>query len=221
MLQRLEPSLKDFPLFAGVAAETLARHGLHASARSLKAEENMVLAGEPRTRVWFLNSGWMRVRVHSPGGVEATAAILGHGDVFACTGGFGLQTHPFTITALTDAETLSVPAAAFERWMRRDADAACRIVAVLGERLRESMSLKAVNAERAPVRVRLTLGWLARKFGPEIPATRALLADLTGLRAETCSRVLSGLARRGVLRASPRRIRILRADRLEGAPSRP
>jgi len=207
--------LQAVPLFAGVPAETLARYGLRATERRLAGEENLVVAGEPRTRVWFLRSGWVRVRVHSPGGVEATAAILGPDEVFACTGCCGLQTHPFTITALTDAEVLSVPAPAFERWLRGDADAAWRIIGVHGALLRESLSLRAVNAERAPVRLRLTLGWLSRKFGPEIPATRALLADLTGLRAETCSRVLSDLARRGVLRASPRRIRILRPERLD------
>lgn len=216
-----ESLLKEFTLFEGVKPAALAQHGLHAAPRSLGVGENLIVAGEPRTKVWFIRSGWVRVIVHSAGGHETTAAIAGPGEILGCAAYFGLAIAPCTVTAMSGVEAVSVPAIAFERWLKTDALAACRLIAILGRRLSESGSLKAINAERAPLRVRLTLGWLARKFGSEIPATRAMLADLTGLRAETCSRVLSDLRRRGVLTVSPGRIRVLRREDLDEAPARP
>jgi CRP-like cAMP-binding protein len=135
-------------------------------------------------------------------------------------GDFGRASYPYTVTALTDASVVGVPAAAFERWLAADAGAACRVAGILSRRLLETAQLRAINAERAPLRLRLTLHWLSRKIGPRIPATRALLADLTGLRAETCSRVLSGLRRRGALRVSPGLVHILRPEALAGSSIR-
>lgn len=204
----------DIPLFDGVPADALVRHGLRPSPRRLAPGETLLVVGEPRDKIWFLRSGWVVVRTHSPAGHEATTALIGPGEIVGCAAYFGLETYPCTVTALTEVTALGASAPGFERWLESDARAACRMIAVLGGRLRESTTLKAINAERAPVRLRLTLDWLARKFGPEIPATRALLADLTGLRAETCSRVLSTLRRRGVLRVSPGRVSVLRPEAL-------
>lgn len=216
MLQANAPlgPLHGLAFFAGVPAAKVAEFSTRATVSSLKAHENLVVAEDPRTRIWFLRTGWARLRVHSPGGTEVTTAIAGPGELVSCAGEFGLDKHPCTITTLTDVDVIGLPAVHFEKWLKADPAAAYRMIELLRERLTESVTLKAINAERAPLRLRLTLGWLSRKFGTEIPATRALLADLTGLRAETCSRVLSDFKRRGVLRVHPRRISILRPERL-------
>jgi CRP-like cAMP-binding protein len=212
--------LKDIPLFQGISSEEVARRGLHASPHSLFAGENLVTVGEPRARIWFLRSGWTQVRAHSPAGHASTVTIVGPGENLGCLSYFGLDTSPTTITALTDVSAVSVPTAAFERWLRSDAGAACKVLEAAGERLLESTLLKAINAERASVRLPLTLSWLYRKFGPDIPATRALLADLTGLRPETCSRALSELRRRRVLTVAPKHIRVLNPEKLDEIPRR-
>lgn len=210
--------LMDLAFFAGASAETLERRGLRPITRHLSAAEDLFVVDDPRRHVWFATAGWLRIRVPSPGGVEATTALVGPGEIVACPGAFGRKTCQSTVTALTDATVLGVTVAAFEGWLRSDAEAACRLVAILDGRLREASRLKAINAERAVVRMRLTLAWLASKFGPEIPATRALLADITGLRAETCSRALSALSRGRTVRVSPGRVVVLRPDLLERGP---
>jgi|GEM_PF-4282747 len=206
--------VKGVPLFEGVTAQTLAQHGLRPTSLSLKAGQTLIMVGEPLTKVWFLRSGWARLLVHSPAGHEATTTIIGPGEMLGYLGGAGTATSPCTAAALTDATAVSFLSSAFERWLRSDARAACRVIDVLARRLSESARLKAINAERAETRLQLTLGWLAEKFGPDIPATRSLLADLTGLRAETCSRALSTLRRRGVLDVFPGLIRVLQPRRL-------
>ena len=211
----LPSAFKSIPLFAGLSDAVCERHGLRPSARELSPGEDLFHAGEPRTTAWFVRSGWLRVRVHSPGGHESTVEILGPGEMCGAAGYFGHDSYPYTATALTATSLIGVSSTAFERWICQDARAACSVVGILAERLLETIQLRAINAERADVRLRLTLRWLAGKLGPRIPATRALLADLTGLRAETCSRALSGLRRRGVLRVSPGLIQILRPAGLE------
>lgn len=210
--------LKGLPLFEGVPEVSLSLHGLRAAPRSLKAGEDLFLSGDPRTHAWFVRSGWLRIRVHSPAGHESTVEVLGPGEMCGAAGCFGRATYPHGATALTDATAVGVATAAFERWVHGDARASWRMADILGRRLLDTMLLRAINAEQAPVRLRLTLSWLSRKFGPRIPATRSLLADLTGLRAETCSRALSEMRRRGIIRVSPGLIQILRADELGPVP---
>lgn len=206
--------LQVFPLFEGIASSNLERLGLRPTLREFRARENLAIDGEARAMVWFVRCGWTHIRIYSPGGREATIGILGPGEVFGYANIFGGETYQSTLTALTDVSAVGVPTTEFERWLRSDARAACRVIEILGRQLVESARLNAINAEKAPVRLQLTLGWLSRKFGAEIPATRSLLAELTGLRAETCSRMLSALRRRGVLRVAPRLIKVVRPDRL-------
>lgn len=213
MAQRSPTAFTGLPFFEGVSEAALFRHGLRASVRGLRAGEDLFLPGDPRARAWFVRSGWLRIRVHSPGGHESTVEILGPGEMCGAAGYFGRATYPHGATALTDATAVGVPTEPFERWVRGDARASWRAAGILGERL------QAINAEQAPIRIRLTLGWLSRKFGSRIPATRSLLADLTGLRAETCSRALSEMRRRGIVRVSPRLIQVLRPEALGPAPA--
>jgi CRP/FNR family transcriptional regulator len=185
-----------------------------------RASENIVVGGESRETVWFLRRGWARIRVYSPGGHEATSGILGPGEVFGYASIFGGKHYQCTLIAMTSVDAVAVPAASFEGWLRHDARAACRVIEILARQLLESKRLNAINAERASLRLQLTLAWLSRKFGCEIPATRSLLAELTGLRPETCSRMLSGLRRRGVISVAPRLVKVLRPDLLVSEPAR-
>ena len=219
-LQQPASVLHQFSLFEGVAPSILAGYGLYPTERKFRASESVVVAGEPRAKVWFLRHGWARIRVYSPGGREATSGILGPGDVFGYANFFGGETYQWTLTAMTEVSAVGVSAHAFELWLRNDARSACRVIEILAGQLLESTRLNAINAERASVRLQLTLAWLSQKFGLEIPATRHLLADLTGLRPETCSRELAALRRRGVLRVAPRLVKVLRPDRLAPNPKR-
>ena len=209
---RLE--LTDFPFFAGFSPEELSRAGLHGSARLLKPGEDLFHEGELRARIWFLRSGWVRMRVHSNGGHEATAVILGAGELCTANPLKG-PSYTCTITALTESSACGVPAAAFDSFLRGDVRAALRMAECMADRVQEIAQLKAINGERAALRLTLTLAWLARKIGPRLPATRALLAELTGLRAETCSRALSGLRRKGIVKVSPRVVHVLQPAKLE------
>lgn len=207
------------PFFEGVPEAERTRAGLHAVTRVLRPGEDLFTEGEPRQRTWFLREGWVRLRVHSNGGHEATAVVLGPGELCAVSPVSG-DTYACTVTALTEAAAMGFPAPAFEAFLRSDARAALRLAECMSERVLELARLKAINGERAPLRLTLTLAWLARKIGPRVPATRALLADLTGLRAETCSRALSGLRRKGLVRVSPRLVHVLQPSKLEALAQR-
>lgn len=211
--------LDGLSFFEGFTEDELARAGLRGTARALRPGEDVFTEGTPRDRAWFLREGWVRMRVHSNGGHEATAVILGPGELCVVSPLRG-GTYACTVTALTEAAAVGVPAAAFEGFLKADARAALRLAECMAERVQELALLKAINGERAALRLTLTLAWLARKIGPRLPATRALLADLTGLRAETCSRALSGLRRKGLVRVSPRLVHVLQPAKLEALAHR-
>lgn len=217
MNQPLPPAaagLSEFPFFEGYVDAELARAGLHATHRALRPGEDLFIEGEPRSRVWFLKSGYVRMRVHSTGGHEATAVILGPGELCAAAP-LSRPTYTCTVTALTEAAACGAPIQAFEAFLKGDARAALRLAECMAARVHEISQLKAINGERAALRLTLTLAWLTRKIGPRLPATRALLADLTGLRAETCSRALSDLRRKGVVRVSPGFVHVLQPAKLD------
>ena len=211
--------LKGLPLFEDVSEATASLYGLRAAPRNLKAGEDLFHSGDARTHAWFVRSGSLRIRVHSPGGHESTVELLGAGEMCTAAACFGRATYPHGATALTDATAVGVPTSGFERWLQNDARASWRVAETLGRRQLETSLLRAINAEQAPMRLKLTLSWLSRKFGPRIPATRSLLADLTGLRPETCSRALSVMRRHGLIRVSPGLILVLRADELGTMPA--
>lgn len=216
MNQPFSPSsagLSDAPFFEGYSDAELARAGLHATHRALRPGEDLFNEGEPRSRVWFLKTGWVRMRVHSSGGHDSTAVILGPGELCAAAP-LNRATYACTITALTAASAFGAPAHAFESFLKSDIRAALRMAECVAARIQDIAQLKAINGERAALRLTLTLAWLCRKIGPRLPATRALLADLTGLRAETCSRALSGLRRKGIVRVSPRVVLVLQPAKL-------
>jgi CRP/FNR family transcriptional regulator len=211
--------LGGLSFFEGLTEDESARAGLRGTDRALRPGEDLFNEGEPRERAWFLREGWVRMRVHSNGGHEATAVILGPGELCGDSPLRG-ATYACTVTALTEAAAVSVPAGAFESFLRSDARAALHLAECMSDRVLELAKLKAINGERAPLRLTLTLAWLARKIGPRLPATRALLADLTGLRPETCSRALSGLRRKGLVRVSPRLVHVLQPAKLEALAHR-
>jgi CRP-like cAMP-binding protein len=185
--------LSEFPFFEGFTEAELSRAGLHASPRALQPGEDLFTEGEPRSRTWFLRSGWVRMRVHSKGGHEATAVILGPGELCAAAP-LSSQSYACTITALTEAEASGVPAHSFEALLKTDARAALRMAECMAARVQEIAQLKAINGERAALRLTLTLAWLCRKIGPRLPA-RPLRPAPQGTRPRLAPRRARAAAR--------------------------
>lgn len=201
--------LSGIPLFAGYSPSALAASGLRPRRRALAAGQELFEAGAPREMVWFSRRGWLRTRAHSHNGFEATVELVGPGEMFGGASTPGLASYPCSAFALGEAEAVGVPARAFERWLARHPQAALAVARSLGRRLVELGRLKAINSEPSASRVRHVLAWLSERFGRRVPASRALLSDLTGLRPETCSRALSALRRRGLVRAARGEVELL------------
>jgi CRP-like cAMP-binding protein len=59
--------------------------------------------------------------------------------------------------------------------------------------------MRGLSLEQARVRVAHQLLLLSEKFGPVIPQTRAVLAELAGTTVETAIRISNAMARDGVI----------------------
>ena len=207
-------ALHGVPLFEGMEERELARRGLHVSTRVLPAGAELFSSGDQRQQVWFVRSGWIQMTLADASGLEATVELAGKGRMVGYATDFKHATHFCTARAMTDSVVVGVPVRAFEHWATRDPKAAGRVIDGLNVRLVDAFELKVIGSEPSPRRLRLVLLWLHRRFGAKLPITRGLLADLTGLRPETCSRGLSALRRRGVLRVLPRVVEVLKPDAL-------
>lgn len=203
-------------ILAGYGRAVLRDAGLNGREREFRRGDTICFAGQARDAAWIVESGWVRVLLPSADG-ETTAEILGPGDLFGCPG-CSSKVFTCTVVALTAVRATGYPALNLERFLHARPDAVRRLTEMMGVRVQEVAFLKSVGEERADRRIPLVLEWLRKKFGDDMPVTRELLADLCGLRRETCSRSLGGLKRKGILALASGRIQMLRPAAAAPAP---
>ena len=76
-------------------------------------------------------------------------------------------------------------------------------------KLCQAQQLRALGLEEVRVRIACLLLHLHKRFGRIIPETRATIAELAGTSVETAIRIISVLARRGILATRRGRVEIL------------
>ena len=112
---------------------------------------------------------------------------------------------------MTDVTTLSLRREEFIQIIRTFPDISLRIIAILGERLRAAMHMRALSTERVDTRLAHILLKLADKVGVEVPAgiqiemslSRQDLADMTGTTIETAIRIMSRFRKDGLVMTEP------------------
>jgi len=77
------------------------------------------------------------------------------------------------------------------------------------EKLAHANQMRGLSLEQARVRVAHQLLLLSEKFGPVIPQTRAVLAELAGTTVETAIRISNAMARDGVIVTRRGQIKVL------------
>lgn len=158
--------------------------------------------GEPAKHLFILAAGAVKISRTSRRGQEVAFDILGPPAVFGALHGSVDAGYPDTATALTHSRLLEIPAPAFRGMLETRADLALGVLDELASRHeRAQQRIRRLSSEEAGVRIAARLLELADTFGEprdgsiilSIPLTRADLAALTGVTAETASRVMSRL----------------------------
>lgn len=190
--------------------------------RSYSDKETVCNIGDPHNGIYALVEGVLRVELSTLGQDYRIASVKQ--PVFWFGEGASLARTSFyvTITAATPATLLFLPHHDFERLI--ETPAYCRAFAVLAiEHFTEASQVIAQLLEGdVEARVAARLALLAERSGPQqppiVPVTQADLAEMCGLSRPTVQQVLSGLEKRGLIRAGYRRIEVINLDALMSRP---
>lgn len=193
--------------------------------RSFGEKETICNVGDPHTGVYALVSGVLRIELSTSGEDYRIASVKQ--PVFWFGEGASLARSAFrvTITASTPAALLFLPHHDFERLIGNAAF--CRAFSLLViEHFDEASQVIAQLLEGdVESRIASRLALLAERSGSQlphvIPVTQSDLAEMCGLSRPTVQQVLSGLEKRGLIRAGYRRIEVIDRDALVSRKTSP
>ena len=212
--------IAGLPLFAGlprVQHEALARIVI---GRSYVRGQIIFSDGDEGAGFYAILSGRVKVFRLSPEGKEQIYHVFGAGETFGEVSVFSGQGFPAFAKALVATEAIFFPRDAFMGLIRGDLSLALNMLAVLSTRLRRfAAMIEDLSLKEVPGRLAAYLLFLSEKEGnmPELAldVTKGQLASLLGTVPETLSRILTRMARQGLIRIRGGRIRILDRKLLE------
>lgn len=214
-----ETFLARLPLFAGLAAEPLARLAAATTRRRLARGEVLFGQGEPSTGLHALLYGSIKLSMRAARG-ERVVDIVGPGGSFGEPVMFMEKPYIVSATALADSLVLHVAKEAVFAELERSPQLARRVIAALSQRI-EGL-VREVETYALGSAAKRFAAWLLRRVPPgasgeatvTLPAAKRQLASQLNLSAEHFSRVLRELAARGLVEARARRLRIPDLERL-------
>lgn len=176
------------------------------------------LAGDPAERLSIVAAGTVKMARPTVDGQDVLLDFLGQGEHFGSLADLGDATYREDVTAHTDCCVLYTTAERFQALLREYPQVALATLGMVAQRLRNAQStIEQLSAHPVDHRVASTLLHLAHKRGRpegqgtliEIPLSRQDIADMTGAKVETVSRVLSEFRRTGMIESGRRWISVV------------
>jgi CRP/FNR family transcriptional regulator, cyclic AMP receptor protein len=195
----------EWKLLAQVPPEDVQQVLAIARRRTFSRGEVVFHREDPADSLHLIVKGRFAVRITTPLGDTALIAVHGPGDAF---GELALVSdaakRSATVSALEEAETLSVYRDDFARLQRRHPAVNAVLVVLIAEQVRRAneriVEAHYVDADTRVRRRLLELAKLYAKSGPStVPLTQEALAEMAGTSRATVNRVLREAQRSGVL----------------------
>ncbi len=215
--------LRAVPLFSSLSGPELEKIARVAVPRHYEAGSIVLREGDPGDTCYILQRGRARVTRQHADGRTITLTNLGPGEIFGELAMFGGEVRSATVEALDDVQAVAILAGDLKRLLNDHPEIAVKLLAALGEKLREANARIARQSfQKVSSRVAGVLAELAETGsrggghldGPPrevvVHSTQSDLAQLAGTSREAASRFLATLQRAGVV--TTRRGRIVVHD---------
>ena len=215
-----DEELRLHPFFAELDADALASMRSGVDRVQLAPGERLFEMGDRADRFWLVRRGRVKLYRIAPNGSEKVVEVVGPGQTFAEAVMFlTLREYPVHSEALTEAEVLGFEAERFLAVLRASPEACLRVLGGLSLRLRHRIDeIEALSLQNSTLRV---ITWLLQNLPDHgaapvirLDVQKKVLASRLSLQPETLSRVLHGLADRGVIAVEGPELRVLDAARL-------
>lgn len=197
-------ALRTFPLFQGLADDTLAAIARSAMMRRVPRGQSVMHAGDRTDYVYFVLTGSLKVIVSDEDGREVILSILGQGELFGEMGMFGEQPRSASVVAVMPSDLVMISKQDFRAILVDNFEIAWRIMCNLADRLRnadrkiESLALMDVYGRVA----RLLLEMSEDVRGAQVVVrkiTKQDIAKMIGASREMVSRVMKDLGAQGLI----------------------
>ena len=212
----------------GLTQAQVATLGKHCKDSSAHRGEVIARRGAQLPGVFLVTSGTVKLSLRSAEGEERVLRIVATGETFGEPTALLGRPCLYDAIALSEAEVLSIPAAAVFGLLLRDARFARRLVLALAERSFTILSeLEAATTQRGAQRLAGYLESLPERAGAnglhtvELPVSKTIVAARLGMKKETLSRLLHQFAADGIIGVRRREIAILDRRRLAAAAHHP
>jgi CRP/FNR family transcriptional regulator, cyclic AMP receptor protein len=209
---KLEELARSIPFFEGLPEESVKASLAHVVTREHPAHRVVLLENDWGSSVYFILSGWVKIRTYNLDGKEVTLNIVGRGEVFGEMAPLDEVPRSTDVITLTPTMVANMPANDFVHLLHTEPQSGLRQVN-RRLRLRESDATSRV----ADILLFLAEGQGTQKTtGIEIPnLPHRELSSLSGMARETVTRVLGKLEKKGLIQRSSDAFQIVDIDALE------
>lgn len=194
------PFLSDLP--EAVVAPVLA----HAAIRNHPANQMILLENDWGSSVYFVLTGWLKIRTYNADGREITLNIVGRGEIVGEMAALEEAPRSTDVLSLTPATIVNIPAEDFVRLLKVEPLAGIRLAQLMARRLRQVNRRLRLRESNSASRVADTLLFLVEGQGktvgtgveiPNLPHRE--LSSMSGLARETVTRVLTKMEASGLI----------------------
>ena len=215
--------LGESPFFASLTPEDLVQVQREINQRHYADGETIQHAGDPAERLSIVAMGTVKLVRPTMDGTDVLLDLLGPGQGFGSQIQLGDTNYREDVTAQTHACILHINATTFASLMQKYPEIAGSALKFVSSKLADARNtIEELSAYPVEQRLAATLVRLADRVGKQreadilidIPLSRQDLADMTGSKVETVSRVMSDFRRQGLIESGRRWISVVNRDEL-------
>lgn len=200
-----------FPLFNAASPETVEWLLSIAVEHEYPADRAVLMEDAWGNAIYFVESGWVKVRRHVGEGV-ITLAILGRGDFFGEMAILDESPRSTDVVALSSVRLLSISAQRFIQTLFRDSQLHHRMLQLMVKRLRQTNYRFQLRHQPPVIKLVNTLVGLGETYGAPTPHGVEIfnipptdLADVSDISADETTRIMEKLDSKGWIRIAPGR----------------
>jgi CRP/FNR family cyclic AMP-dependent transcriptional regulator len=200
-----------FPLFNAASPETLEWLMAIAVEHEYPADRAVLMEDAWGNAVYFVESGWVKVRQHVGDNV-ATLAILGRGDFFGEMAVLDESPRSTDVVAMSSVKLISISAQRFIQTLFKDSQLHHRMLQLLVRRLRQTNFRFQLRHQPPAIKLINTLVSLGDSYGtasaqgPEIfNIPLKDLADVSDISLEDVTKIMKKLQSKGWIKPDPRK----------------
>lgn len=198
--------MASVPFLSGLPEAAVAPVLVHAAIRNHPANQTILLENDWGSSVYFVLSGWLKIRTYNAEGREITLNIVGRGEIVGEMAALEQAPRSTDVLSLTAATIVNIPAEDFVRLLENEPQAGMRLAKLMARRLRQVNRRLRLRESNSVSRVADTLLFLVEGQGktvgkgaeiPNLPHRE--LSSMSGLARETVTRVLTKMESSGLI----------------------